>query len=344
MKIKYSSSFYSYLFVYILLKEYLILSCKATFTVLETNFKLYYDEVDQKIGLSNSYRSFALFNVDIGIQHNFKKAEVMNYITGFLNENKNTTKEKEKISERCAVYYSITNENENGDKTKVIKRINQSITYSSISNTTITLIKPFVFLNYTDILEHQCDINDILFANHWNKNHSSDKLEETTDEIFIYENNNNGNNSNNNNNNNVSSTNTDNNIIKKMNNIDTEINDNKDENNKKPDDIPTQEEETQIIIEPSMIIISLPEKEFESMKTETDPNIIGLHYTKNIMNSKIPITFVKDDELLFLTINITTNQLWMQMTPGNLIIFKYLPLFYICNNKFYFLIFFFINF
>jgi len=283
-----------------------VLPCQTTFTVLETKFKLYYSEYDQKVGLSNSFRSFALFNVDIGIQHNFKKAEVMNYITGFLNKSDDNIEEKS-LTERCAIYYSfnIENSDENGNKTEVVvNKISQSDNKNT-NDDLKNIVKPFVFLNYTDILEHHCDIDDIIFANNWNKSNSNDKIEETSNDIFIYENS-------------ESSLPSNKNNTKKI--IDSIKNNTSNIHHKR--DNTTQEIKSQVTIEPSMIIISLPEKDFEKMKTETDPNIIGLQYTKKIMHSKIPITFVKDEELLFLTTNITTNQLWMQMIPGILIIYS----------------------
>ncbi|OUM63981.1 hypothetical protein PIROE2DRAFT_9365 [Piromyces sp. E2] len=278
----------------------LILPCQATFTVLETKFKLYYSEYDQKVGLSNSYRSFALFNVDIGIQHNFKKAEVMNYITGFLDKNNNDTVQKP-TPERCTIYYSYNVEiaDENGNKTEVVvNKITQSQN-KNINNNFKNVVKPFLFINYTDILEHHCDIDDIIFANNWNKPNSNDKMEEISNDIFIYENN-------------------ESSLSHHKNNTKNIVDSIKINNNSTLDkrDNTAVQNESQVTIEPSMIIISLPEKDFEKMKAETDPNIIGLKYTKKIMHSRIPITFVKDDELLFLTTNITTNQLWMQMIPA----------------------------
>jgi len=205
----------------------------------------------------------------------------------------------------------ITNNNNNNDNNNNSNNYNDDDDKNNENNNDTSayfkkMIKsnhPILFINYEDLITSDCTFQEIISANHWNfKN-----LNETT---IINNQGNKTKDKNNCNKNNKNNNCTDDFNISNFNPMED-----RDDKNEVSDDEITESNLADSII-PSLIVIVVKEKTFESIKKESNINMIGMKYLQQTLNSDISMTFIPEKDYRSLLNDSNLNELWIKVTPG----------------------------
>ncbi|ORX87439.1 hypothetical protein BCR32DRAFT_308683 [Anaeromyces robustus] len=185
----------------VLVYNLLLLHCQASFTIIETNSDLNYDQIEKNLYFNNQYQYYTINNIDIpGIWYNYKNLFISNiYLNGYFPKKNNTNTNYQK----CKLMYNIINEikddkenneshvftlknkNDSIDNVNLISEIdstlnsndnNKNIINITFSKKLLSLINPSVDNNYNQMMMAKDDSNDNNNVQN-NENKKIDKIE-----------------------------------------------------------------------------------------------------------------------------------------------------------------------